>query len=294
MLTQSYADPTYRIAVSRFALDRKIPPGDPFWNTFNGSFTNHELTAIDLANRIYAGYPFTTWHKDHWRKTANYQCGQHFGLDFDTEDKRSTLATLTKDSFVAKYASMIYTTPSHTPEKPRARVVFLLDTPIMQAPNYSLAAQALLWLFGTADRQCKDPVRFFYGSPGCEIEYLENVLSIEKVKELIAKYRESGQRERKHQDHTITGAADQQDVTTALQRIPPWSIEYDDWLRVLMALHAEYGAGGLDMAEQWAQGAPGEVERKWRSFNGHGNVSGAVTIASMFDIAKRFGWQKAA
>ncbi len=153
MLTQSYADPTYRIAVSRFALDRKIPPGDPFWNTFNGSFTNHELTAIDLANRIYAGYPFTTWHKDNWRKTANYQCGQHFGLDFDTEDKRSTLATLAKDSFVAKYASMIYTTPSHTIEKPRARVVFLLDTPIMQAPNYSLAAQALLWLFGTSERR---------------------------------------------------------------------------------------------------------------------------------------------
>jgi len=153
MLTQSYADPTYRIAVSRFALDRKIPPGDPFWNTFNGSFTNHELTAIDLANRIYAGYPFTTWHKDNWRKTANYQCGQHFGLDFDTEDNRSTLATLAKDSFVAKYASMIYTTPSHTIEKPRARVVFLLDTPIMQAPNYSLAAQALLWLFGTSERR---------------------------------------------------------------------------------------------------------------------------------------------
>ena len=37
-------------------------------------------------------------------------------------------------------------------EKPRARVVFLLDQPIMQAKNYTLAASALLWVFGTADR----------------------------------------------------------------------------------------------------------------------------------------------
>lgn len=294
MIVTPQAEPTYRIAISRFALTQKIPPGDPFWNTFNGSFTNRQLTAIDLANSIYAGHPFTTWHKDGWRKTANYQCGQHIGLDMDTEDARSSLPELKRDSFVAKYASMIYTTPSHTQEKPRSRIVFLLDTPIMQAVNYSLAAQALLWLFGTADRQCKDPVRFFYGSQSCEIEYLENVLPLDKVKELIAKYRESGQRELRRQSTHITGTTDQQDVTAALERIPPWHIDYDEWVRVLMALHAEYGDGGLTMAEQWAQGAPGEVERKWKSFHSHGNGNSPVTIASLFDLAKRFGWQKAA
>jgi len=292
-LSQS-SDPTYRIAVSRFALSKKIPFGDPFWGEFNGSFTNKNVTAIDLANHIYAGYSFTTWHKDGWRKTANYQCGQHVGLDFDTEDERSTLAALAKDRFIARYASMIYTTISHQPDKPRARVVFLLDKPIMQATNYALSAQALLWFFGTADRQCKDPVRFFYGAPGCQIEYLENVLPLAKVQELIAIYKETGLRERRRQDRTITGSADQQDVTAALQHIQPWSIDYDDWLRILMALHSEYGDAGLNMAEQWADGKSGEIERKWRSFKETGNVSGTVTIGSLFEIAKRFGWQKIA
>ncbi len=61
-----------------------------------------------------------------------------------------------------------------------------------------------------------------------------------------------------------------------------------------MALHSEYGDAGLGMAEQWADGKSGEIERKWRSFKETGNVSGTVTIGSLFEIAKRFGWQKIA
>jgi hypothetical protein len=36
------------------------------------------------------------------------------------------------------------------------------------------------------------------------------------------------------------------------------------------------------------------VDRKWHSFRPTGNTSGAVTIATVFGLAKRFGWQRAA
>jgi len=282
-------EPTYRIAVASNPLDHKIAPGDPYWRTFNGSFVNRELSTFDLVDAIYTGHAITTHHANNWRKAENYLCGQHLALDCDSEDRHSTLAYLAAEKFVAKYAAVIHTTISHKAEAPRARVVFVLDRPIMQAKNYTLASAALLWLFGTADRQCKDAARFYYGAPGCDLELPDNVLPLNVVKHTIEQYLATGAEERRRQARpAYAPAADQQEVADALKRIPPWGIDYGEWVQVLMAIHAEYGEGGLGLAESWADGQPGEVVRKWKTFkSGDG-----VTIATVFGIAKKFGWVK--
>jgi len=286
---------TTKIAFSRMALSEKIPPGSPLWSEFNASFNNMDLEAIDIINLIYQGHPFTTWHKDHWRHSKNYQLGMHVGMDFDTEDKRSTLAHLSSDKFIQRYANVIYTTPSHTPEAPRARVLFLLDAPIHQAQNYTLAVSALLWLFGNADRQCKDAVRFFYGSVSCEVEYIDQKLPLTVVKDLIGRYKATGAgTKRKHENRNFTAPTDQERVATALKYIPAMGIEYDQWVAVLMGIHSEYGDNGLALAESWAQGTPNEVTRKWRSFNRNGNGAGTVSLGTVFKLAKDFGWQGSA
>ena len=59
-----------------------------------------------------------------------------------------------------------------------------------------------------------------------------------------------------------------------------------------MALDREYGDGGLALAESWADGASGEVERKWRSFKPAGNYAGAVGLGTVFALAQSFGWRK--
>jgi hypothetical protein len=69
---------------------------------------------------------------------------------------------------------------------------------------------------------------------------------------------------------------------------------YDDWVRVLMALHHETGGGdnGLALADDWSsQGDkyPGydEIANKWQSF---ANYSGRpVTIATLIKMAKETG-----
>jgi len=287
-------DPTYRVAVSSMALAAKIPQGSPLWQSFNASFRNLELQPFELMSMVYDGHSFTTHHAHNWRTSANYLCGQHIGLDMDTGDARSTLKALIADKFISRYASFCYTSMSHTDDAPRARVVFLLDTPIMQATNYTLAASALLWLFGTADRACRDAVRFWYGSKGCDLEYLDHVLPLSVVKKLIAEYQETGRIEKRRQERRVEGTADQAEVAEALRHIPPLHIDYDEWVQVLMGIHSEYGDGGLPLADSWAQGYPGEVERKFRSFKPNGNGAGAVTIATVFGLAKQYGWKKAA
>jgi len=286
---------TYQIAIGP-ALTGKLLPGDPHWREFNGAFKPAQLPADIIAAEIYDGHAFTTVCDPLWRKAENYKLGQHLALDFDTEDQRSTIPVLLKDPFISRYGSIIYTTPSHTPDKPRARVVFLLDTPIQQATNYTKAAAALLWIFGAADRQCKDPVRFFYGGrPGaCEMEWLPGVLPLDVVKDLIRRYESTGAAERRKMQRAPfqPRETDEREVAAALQAIPPWGIDYDEWLAVLMALHSELGDAGLSLAEAWADGQPGEVERKWRGFRSTGNASGRVGIGTLFALAKQHGWRR--
>lgn len=281
------------IAISTIQCKSKIPPGAPVWNKFNASFENRDCCIREIVDAIYEGFPVTTQHKEHWRTSANYLCGQHLALDFDSETKESTIDYLVKDKFIQKHATFIHTTISHKPEAPRARVFFLLDKPIMQAKNYTLAAASLLWLFGTADRQCKDAVRFFYGAPGCEVEFCGGLLDLETVKQLITKYQASGAREKKkaqRKDYVIPPT--QQEVADALQSIPAMGIDYDEWLQVLMGIHSEFGDGGYVLADSWAQGKPNEVQMKFKSFNEQGNTAGQITIATVFALAKRYGWKK--
>lgn len=283
----------YKISISSCVLHQKIPHGSDLWPRFNSCFENMELETQHILQAVYDGKSITTWHKDHWRTSANYICGQHIGLDFDAGDNTSSITTLVNDRFILRYGGFIYTTMSHTDEFPRARVVFLLDQPIMQAKNYALAASALLWLFGTADRQCKDAVRFFYGSPGCKFEYINQVLPLEVVKKLIADYQASGQVEKHRAAHKDFHApTSQKEVYDALRFIPPWGIQYDEWVSVLMGLHSEFGDAGYSLAESWAEGKQGEVNQKWKSFKQAGNIAGAVTIATVFGIAKQHGWKK--
>jgi len=291
---QAAIDNTYHIGIGP-ALNAKIAHGDPYWFTFNGSFVNKELPQLDIASALYDGHAITTCCNPQWRKTENYKLGQHIGLDFDTEDKRSTIPELMKDSFIKKYASIIYTTPSHTPDKPRARVIFLLDQPIHQPNNYALAATSLLWIFGAADPQCKDPVRFFYGGkPGAtEMEWLNNELPVMLVKDLIQRYKSTGTTTRKQTQRNYTpGTTNEQKIADALKHINPWSLDYEEWVMVLMAIHSELpGGNGLSLARSWGDGKPGEVEQKWKGFDSNGNVSGKISIGTLFSFAKDRGWR---
>lgn len=283
----------YKIAVSNMTITKKLDPGAPEWHAFNGSFDNVELDTLDIAGVVYRGKSITTQHKNNWRSGENYLCGQHLGLDFDNGDASSSLDTLKTDKFISKYGAFLYSTMSHTDEAPRSRAIFLLDRPIMQAKNYTLAASALLWMFGTADRKCKDAVRFFYGSQFCQMEIIENVLPLEVVQHLIANYLETGATEKKKSVRSDYHApANMQEVESALKSIPPWQIDYDEWVSVLMAIHSAFGDAGYDLAQAWGDGKGNEIELKWRSFKAGGNTAGAVTVATVFGIAKRFGWRK--
>ena len=90
-----------------------------------------------------------------------------------------------------------------------------------------------------------------------------------------------------------TGDVDPETVKAALAHLDPWAGGYDDfWLKCLMAVHSAFpDEYGLAIAEAWADGRPGEVAKKWRSFAADGNLTGAVTIGTLYHFAMAAGWE---
>ena len=165
----------------------KISNGDDTrstWRHFNGSFTNITISPEQWLDHIYAGHPYAAQHS-RYRKTENFLCAQHLATDHDTGDHRSSFSHLLNNPFVMKYAYAVHTTPSHTDETPRARVIYLLDRPIKNRDRYALLAESLCHHFEDADKSVKDPCRFFFGHKRGDIHWLGNTLHIETAAELL-------------------------------------------------------------------------------------------------------------
>lgn len=177
--------PTVQIAVNR-KYDSKIAKDAQLsvWNRFNGTFKTESLDLAGLAAVIQAGHAITAVHKS-YRKKDNFISAQHLGLDFDTEDARSSLDTLQADEFISKYGALLYTTASHTPQKPRARVLFILEQPITDPEQYRRAALALIARYGMVDEHCKDAARVWFGAKGCEVRVLGNLLPSQVLENLM-------------------------------------------------------------------------------------------------------------
>jgi len=266
----------YRIAFSRLALAGKLPQGDPRWAELNDSFVNQELDTIDIANAIYTGHAFAAWHTGR-RKHENFQLAQHIGVDMDAGGINTAMA----HPLTGMYASMVYSTPSSTPQAPRCRILFLLDSPITVPSRYTTAARFLTSMYQDADEACAEPSRFFYGSMNCELEYLGHELPLRDLRILYHQWTQGNPAQAQTQRMAQPGdgivnlaehrakrlAANLPDelvkAQDALRRIDPWSVDYNRWIGIIAALKRDFGDQALPLAEQWAQGKPGEVAREW-------------------------------
>lgn len=152
----------FKIAVNRQRCVEK-PGREMDWETFNNQFVNMELDVIRFCNAIYLGHSYCPW-MDGKRKVENFQLAQHIAIDMDCGDARATLDTLIRHPLVVAYGAIIHETPSHKPDMPRARVVFVLDEPITDAAGYKAAIQIVTDLFDGSDQACVDAARFFFGN----------------------------------------------------------------------------------------------------------------------------------
>jgi len=182
-----------------------------WWRIFNAQFVNLDLPAQHLPEQIRTGFAYTAQHSN-YRKADNFICAQHVGLDFDTGDERSSFEHLLQDDFIRNSAYFLHSTASHTDEKPRSRVVFVLDKPIYDVAKYALLTEAFAETYktnGFADPSCKDPVRLFFGAENCRIKFLGNTMPLTTAAGIVIPYKEKKQKQYSERqtstNHAITG-----------------------------------------------------------------------------------------
>lgn len=92
------------------------------------------------------------------RRTDYWVSQQIIALDFD-----DGMSVQEARIIFAETAAFIYLTHSHTDDKPKFRVVFILDKPCFDFYEIENLLKRLLTLYPAADQKCKDCTRFFYG-----------------------------------------------------------------------------------------------------------------------------------
>lgn len=175
-----------KVAINRNYKGKPKEYEDFDWYKFNTGFENVTLSAFALSREIKQGHAYTSWHNG-IRKRSNFLTGQVVATDHDTEDERSSFDFLKQDEFIAKYAFMLHSTPSHTQDKPRSRVVYILDQEIQNVESYETLLRALLDKFGDADPTGKDACRFFFAPLQGNVEVLGNVLPVRVCAEVLVK-----------------------------------------------------------------------------------------------------------
>jgi hypothetical protein len=170
----------------RGKMPKNLSPNESqlWWREFNGNFLNVDITNNDFAKAVRFGFAYTSQHA-RYRKKENFAQSQFVAIDYDTEDERSSFDTLLSDELIDKYASFLHTTPSHTNERPRCRVVFELDRPITNVYKYELLVRSFLYHYGDSDASCKDGNRLYFGAVDCDVHYVNKVMPLDVARDVL-------------------------------------------------------------------------------------------------------------
>lgn len=282
------------------------------------NFRDETGTIHDVINHVKKGHALCAGNLDgKWRAKSNVVGSQWVLLDIDNSGKDAngekcyehqlTLDEALEHPFIKQYCALIYTTASHKPNWHKFRLVFLLPEFV---PGYEIVEVLTRYLMKHLphDPACKDASRVFYGSTEASFPLVQpNVtLPAEWVTEAIAtaqkekfeyqqrieavEKRKAELRDRAESEGWDTDALIQQ----ALSYIParqPGSGNYDECIKILMALNDYYGAAeGEAIAERWSpsiKGSTWNVGAKFRSFRSRCGIS----IGTLFHIAKQYGFK---
>jgi len=178
---------------------------------------------------------------------------------------------------------MCYTTPSHTDDWNRFRMVYCLPEVVTDVERYKHIIKAFVDRTG-ADEACKSPVHIYYGNTQAEMHPFGAVLTDDFVQRLLHRTDELRKEERKATNHLNTGVAPEH-VAEMLACIPV-KISYDEWVRIISGVASRFDEDTtVRLIENWSAGKQGEVRYKVR------HRLQSIGIGSVIYIAKQYGYK---
>lgn len=169
---------TYKLSVSTGFID-KNPIKDKL--AYKQGFIPVEFTLEEIAEIINKGMTFSYQFLNETRKAQNFLATDILAVDID---HGMNLSEAQENPIVQQYCSLLYTTPSHTPEDHRFRLIFALPRTITEPKELQAATRALAQRLG-GDRAATDAARMFHGSKGSEPLIFDNEITPDFLAELI-------------------------------------------------------------------------------------------------------------
>lgn len=240
----------FNISVNQNIIN-KLPEEGADWKTANGGFVNTNVSLNEFANSIKHGYAWCNPHKS-YRDRKNFLEGWAIGVDIDKGN--STLEDIMSIPLVNKHAGIVHTTPSHTIENPRYRIIFILSSPIKNRHKFESVVDSIITSFQTitTDTACKDAMRLFYGSKDCEIivrdKFLPLAIAVFKyAKPYLIKQEEKRlaylEKIKNHKVH-YNGATPQHLLEAVKNSLVDTVLSSTDGNKAFMLNKAAYTAGG--------------------------------------------------
>ena len=188
-----------KVAINKNIINKIDENDKKLWSMSGKTFVNLDITPRQFVNFINKGFPFCSQHEGN-RSSKNFLCSDVLAVDID---EGMTVVEALSNNYVKKYALLIYTTPSHTENFQRFRIVFQLNTTITDNNVMRAAFNGVIRKFG-GDPSCKDACRLFFGSKGSNPVLIGNILPDEELEKLIVLGEESyKQSDRRQNDNKL-------------------------------------------------------------------------------------------
>jgi AAA domain len=218
-------------------------------------------------------------------------------------DPRFTLEDALGDRFTSSNAALIYTSPSHTEEWNRFRIIFSLPYRINDGELARSATLLLMQHYGDSDPSCKDLCRAWFGNTNAEFYIHQDLTLPESFLEDVLKYHTSriealeNARKRRESSRKLLNRASAEDCidvkALVRQALPycsprePGTNTYSTSLAILTAIKSVFGdAEGRSLAENWSPSTKGwMIDQKWDRLR-DGYSPGVI-----FKAAKQNGWE---
>lgn len=204
-------------------LINKNEAGDA--SLFSKGWVNQALTPGELAQEIDKGVAYCC-QLNGCRRAPNFLCSDIISVDIDGTRH---IDEVMRDPIVKQYLTIFYTTPSHTPDSHRFRLVFALPRTIDSSADM-VAASRSLSLRLSGDRAATDAARVFFGSRGSKPQVFDRAIDENFLDELIKQGRHADQPDTKGSavvGTTVSCLAvepDQIIVTSAGQSMEFWKL----------------------------------------------------------------------
>ncbi len=156
------------------------------------------------------------------------------------------------DSWLRKNALFIYTTPSHTEDHHRLRIVFAFTNRVTDANEYFNIAAGLIDKYG-ADPSCKNIERISYGNKDCKYHiYGDNTLSQAMVDAIKIEKDKRETEQKEYKQRGLNGNLTKEQVAEMLSHIPA-QMEYIEWFGIVSAVGNYFDeATAISLIDEWS------------------------------------------